>query len=73
VEYKETWNYNASTVPPEWHGWLHHITDDLPDKVRAYLRSCANPAHTVGLVNYCRRRRSHVQNYVTCILYRTVS
>ncbi|HLY54392.1 MAG TPA: NADH:ubiquinone oxidoreductase subunit NDUFA12 [Stellaceae bacterium] len=21
----------ASKVPPEWHGWLHHITDDLPD------------------------------------------
>lgn len=21
----------ASKVPPEWHGWLHHQTDDLPD------------------------------------------
>lgn len=21
----------ASKVPPEWHGWLHHITDALPD------------------------------------------
>ena len=20
----------ASKVPPEWHGWLHHMTDDLP-------------------------------------------
>jgi NADH:ubiquinone oxidoreductase subunit len=20
----------ASTVPAEWHGWLHHRTDDLP-------------------------------------------
>lgn len=21
----------ASRVPPEWHGWLHHTTDALPD------------------------------------------
>lgn len=21
----------ASKVPPEWHGWLHHLTDALPD------------------------------------------
>ena len=20
----------ASTVPPEWHGWLHHQTDEIP-------------------------------------------
>jgi NADH:ubiquinone oxidoreductase subunit len=20
----------ASKVPPEWHGWLHHMTDELP-------------------------------------------
>jgi NADH:ubiquinone oxidoreductase subunit len=22
---------DASRVPPEWHGWLHHSIDDLPD------------------------------------------
>jgi len=22
---------DASRVPPEWHGWLHHQVDDLPD------------------------------------------
>jgi NADH:ubiquinone oxidoreductase subunit len=21
----------ASRVPPEWHAWLHHTTDDVPD------------------------------------------
>lgn len=21
----------ASAVPPEWHGWLHHQTDEVPD------------------------------------------
>ena len=20
----------ASTIPPEWHGWIHHQTNDLP-------------------------------------------
>ncbi len=23
---------DASRVPPEWHGWLHHQVDELPDK-----------------------------------------
>ena len=23
-------NADASHVPPEWHGWLHHQTNDLP-------------------------------------------
>ena len=22
----------ASMVPPEWHGWLHHQTDTIPDE-----------------------------------------
>ena len=22
---------DASRVPPEWHGWLHHTHDDTPD------------------------------------------
>ncbi|MEM8833404.1 MAG: NADH:ubiquinone oxidoreductase subunit NDUFA12 [Pseudomonadota bacterium] len=21
----------ASAIPPEWHGWMHHQTDELPD------------------------------------------
>ena len=28
VMYKD--EAEASLVPPEWHGWLHHQTDDLP-------------------------------------------
>lgn len=33
VEYAEKGRYNASQVPPEWHGWLHHITDSTGDKL----------------------------------------
>jgi NADH:ubiquinone oxidoreductase subunit len=25
---------NPTVVPPEWHGWLHFITDDNPTTVR---------------------------------------
>ncbi|QJQ31148.1 NADH:ubiquinone oxidoreductase subunit NDUFA12 [Sphingomonas lacunae] len=24
---------DASRVPPEWHGWLHHTHEDLPDSL----------------------------------------
>jgi len=24
---------DASRVPPEWHGWLHHMYDDAPSDV----------------------------------------
>ncbi|CAI0556204.1 unnamed protein product [Linum tenue] len=32
VEYAEKGRYNASQVPPEWHGWLHFITDHTGDE-----------------------------------------
>ncbi|KAJ3041940.1 hypothetical protein HDV00_008449 [Rhizophlyctis rosea] len=31
VLYKK-WNYDATQVPPEWHQWLHKITDDVPSE-----------------------------------------
>ncbi|KAG0502167.1 hypothetical protein HPP92_002239 [Vanilla planifolia] len=32
VEYAQKDRYNASQVPPEWHGWLHYITDHTGDE-----------------------------------------
>jgi NADH dehydrogenase (ubiquinone) 1 alpha subcomplex subunit 12 len=29
VEYTDLDNYNTTSVPREWHGWLHHV-DDMP-------------------------------------------
>ena len=26
----EKWNWDGSQVPPEWHSWLHHISDKTP-------------------------------------------
>jgi NADH:ubiquinone oxidoreductase subunit len=34
VEYKDKWDFDASTVTPEWHSWLHHIGDLSAPKVR---------------------------------------
>ncbi|XP_072958041.1 probable NADH dehydrogenase [ubiquinone] 1 alpha subcomplex subunit 12 isoform X2 [Typha angustifolia] len=33
VEYAEKRRYDASQIPPEWHGWLHHITDHTGDEL----------------------------------------
>ncbi len=32
VVYKE--DFQASNVPPEWHGWLHHQSDIVPGKTK---------------------------------------
>lgn len=29
---------DASRVPPEWHSWLHHMTEDLPDEALPPVR-----------------------------------
>ena len=34
VVYKDLRNYSASSVPAQWHGWLHYIHDTVPGKVR---------------------------------------
>ena len=34
VIYKD--KIDASLVPPEWHGWLHHQTDAIPNKDSPY-------------------------------------
>ena len=33
----------ASCVPPEWHGWLHHQTDVLPIETNKYRQSWQKP------------------------------
>ncbi|EPS63084.1 hypothetical protein M569_11702 [Genlisea aurea] len=37
VEYASKNRYNASQVPAEWHGWLHHVTDHTGDEVSLLL------------------------------------
>ena len=35
VMYSDPKNYSASSIPREWHGWLHYIHDGTPTKARA--------------------------------------
>ena len=32
----------ASMVPPEWHGWLHHQTDEVPQDSESFRRPWQN-------------------------------
>ncbi len=34
---------DASAVPPEWHGWLHHQTDTVPSEEDGYRRDWQVP------------------------------
>lgn len=35
---------DASSVPPEWHGWLHHQSDVVPDgELESFRRSWQKP------------------------------
>jgi NADH:ubiquinone oxidoreductase subunit len=33
----------ASLVPPEWHGWLHHQTDEIPTSDSKYRKPWQKP------------------------------
>jgi len=39
----------ASAVPPEWHGWLHHQTDNVPTKEGSSFRKTWQVAHRPNL------------------------
>lgn len=39
---------DASRVPPEWHGWLHHTVDELPSEVDYKARSWQKPHQPNG-------------------------
>ena len=29
VQYNK-WDFDASQIPPEWHQWMHRMSDDIP-------------------------------------------
>lgn len=59
VMYKGT--PEASSVPPEWHGWLHYQTDDVPSENTGMRRPWQKP-HTPNLTgtNQAYRPPGHV-------------
>lgn len=41
----------ASSVPPEWHGWLHHQTNTVPSEDGLSYRKEWQKPHTPNLTN----------------------
>eukprot|EP00622_Pseudochattonella_farcimen_P002054 FR736908.1.p1 GENE.FR736908.1~~FR736908.1.p1 ORF type:complete len:204 (+),score=41.28 FR736908.1:41-613(+) len=37
VEYADAHNYDASSIPPEWHGWTTHMQDAPGSDAREYI------------------------------------
>lgn len=52
----------ASAVPPEWHGWLHHQTDAVPDSNAPSFRRPWQRPHQPNLTgtNQAYRPPGHV-------------
>jgi NADH dehydrogenase (ubiquinone) 1 alpha subcomplex subunit 12 len=47
VDYASS-DYDASQVPPDWHAWLHHITDEVPkEKLVCLFLSSTTLIHAV--------------------------
>lgn len=47
----------ASRVPPEWHGWLHHQTDAVPEKYGASFRREWQKPHQANMTGTNRAYR----------------
>lgn len=52
----------ASKVPPEWHGWLHHQTDVVPDEDGASFRRKWQKPHQPNMTgtNQAYRPPGHI-------------
>ena len=52
----------ASKVPPEWHGWLHHQTDELPSEMETSFRRSWQKPHQPNLTgtNMAYRPPGHI-------------
>lgn len=52
----------ASSVPPEWHGWLHHQTNDVPSENDLSFRRPWQKPHTPNLTgtNQAYRPPGHI-------------
>ncbi|KAG0593718.1 hypothetical protein M758_UG013700 [Ceratodon purpureus] len=49
VVYADSANYNASAIPPEWHAWLHYITDHTAEQLLELKPTRYGVAHRENL------------------------
>jgi NADH:ubiquinone oxidoreductase subunit len=52
----------ASAIPPEWHGWMHHQTDDVPASTAPSFRRVWQKPHKPNMTgtNAAYRPPGHV-------------
>lgn len=36
VEYADIHNFDASMIQPDWHGWMHHMYDEVPGEEKPF-------------------------------------
>ena len=39
IEPRDINNYDSSQIPPEWHGWMHHVNDQTPMLEEEFIKS----------------------------------
>ena len=52
----------ASAIPPEWHGWIHHQTNTVPNENAESCRQPWQKPHQANMTgtNHAYRPRGHV-------------
>ena len=48
VEYADIHNYDAAMISPDWHGWMHHMTDSPGTDSAGYLEQKLKDAIQIG-------------------------
>ena len=36
MEYADIHNFDATMIQPEWHGWMHHMYDEVPSSPKEF-------------------------------------
>lgn len=42
VEFSDIHNPDPVLIPPDWHGWMHHVFDETPDEMRKLVAQGVN-------------------------------
>lgn len=48
MEFKEIHNPDASSIPPEWHGWTTHMHDEPGPSVQSFINEQIKGSHLVA-------------------------
>jgi NADH:ubiquinone oxidoreductase subunit len=69
VEYSNIHDFDATMIQPEWHGWMHHVFDEVPDESTQFevapttLESNAIYHDHVGYTDYKPTEQLNLSQY----------